>query len=116
ARTAPPPLLGGAQAALGAALLAAGRPVEAATAFKRAQAEGVGPLAALGLGSTALAEGQWAQASSKLTEARDGGTAEVAAVAGYGLAVVAFQQGNAKDFKQPDAAGPGTRAKRGPGR
>jgi len=30
--------------ALGAALLAAGRPVESATAFKRAQAEGVGPL------------------------------------------------------------------------
>jgi TolA-binding protein len=104
-RRAPfPPLLGRAQAALGAALLAAGRPVEAATAFKRAQAEGVGPLAALGLGSTALAEGQWAQASSKLTEARDGGTAEVAAVAGYGLAVVAFQQGNAMDFKQPAQA------------
>lgn len=104
-RRAPfPPLLGRAQAALGAALLAAGRPVESATAFKRAQAEGVGPLAALGLGSTALAEGQWAQASSKLTEARDGGTAEVAAVAGYGLAVVAFQRGDAKDFKQPALA------------
>src|SRR4029450_8898788 len=98
ARTAPPPLLGGAQAALGAALLAAGRPVEAATAFGRAQSEGVGSLAALGLGSTALAQGQWAQASSKLTEARDSGTSDVAAVAGYGLAVVAFHQGDAKGF------------------
>ena len=52
----------------------------------------------------ALAEGQWAQASTKLTEARDGGTAEVAAVAGYGLAVVAFQRGDAKEFKQPALA------------
>src|SRR5437899_1695588 len=104
-RRAPfPPLVGRAQAALGAALLAAGRPTEAGTAFKRAQAEGVGPLAQLGLGATALAEGQWAQASSRLTEARDGGTAEVAAVAGYGLAVVAFQRGDAKDFKQPALA------------
>ena len=104
-RRAPfPPLVGRAQTALGAALLAAGKPVEAATAFKRAQAEGVGPLANLGLGATSLAEGQWAQASSKLTEARDGGTAEVAAVAGYGLAVVAFQRGDAKEFKQPAQA------------
>jgi tetratricopeptide (TPR) repeat protein len=101
-RRAPfPPLLGRAQAALGAALLAAGRPTEAGTAFKRAQAEGVGSLAPLGLGATALAEGQWAQATSRLTEARDGGTAEVAAVAGYGLAVVAFQRGDMQEFKQP---------------
>ncbi|PYN90763.1 MAG: hypothetical protein DMD87_01055 [Candidatus Rokuibacteriota bacterium] len=104
-RRAPfPPLVGRAQAALGAALLAAGRPTEAGTAFKRAQAEGVGPLAQLGLGATALAEGQWAQASSRLTEARDGGTAEVGAVAGYGLAVVAFQRGDVKEFKQPAQA------------
>ena len=104
-RRAPfPPLLGRAQAALGAALLAAERPTEAGTAFKRAQAEGVGPLAQLGLGATSIAEGRWAEAQSKLTEARDGGTAEVAAVAGYGLAVVAFQHGDAKEFKQPAQA------------
>src|SRR5207245_7988260 len=88
-----PPLLGRAQAALGAALLASGRPAEAASAFTQAQVEGVGPLAALGLGAAALAQGQWEPAAAKLTEARDGGTAEVAAVAGYGLAVVAFQRG-----------------------
>ena len=104
-RRAPfPPLLGRAQAALGAALLAAGRPTEAGTAFKRAQAEGVGSLAQLGLGSIALAEGQWAQATSRFTESRDSGTAEVAAVAGYGLAVVAFQRGDLKEFKQPALA------------
>jgi tetratricopeptide (TPR) repeat protein len=104
-RRAPfPPLIGRAQAALGAAVLAAGRPTEAGTAFKKAQAEGVGPLAQLGLGATALAENQWAQAQTRFTEARDGGTADVAAVAGYGLAVVAFQGGDAKDFKQPAQA------------
>ena len=104
-RQAPfPPLLGRAQAALGAALLAAGRPGEAASAFTQAQREGVGPLAALGLGAAALAQAQWEPAVKKLTEARDGGTAEVAAVAAYGLAVVAFQQGAVKDFKQPALA------------
>src|SRR5262249_60906675 len=79
-------------------------PTEAATAFKRAQAEGVGPLALLGLGAAGIAQGQWAQASSQLTEARDGGTAEVAAAAGYGLAGVALQRGDTKDFKQPAPA------------
>ncbi|MGH7305770.1 MAG: tetratricopeptide repeat protein, partial [Candidatus Rokuibacteriota bacterium] len=111
-RRAPfPPLLGRAQTALGAALLAAGRPIEAATAFKRAEAEGVGPLAQLGLGATSLAERQWAQASGKLTEARDGGTAEIAAVAGYGLAVVAFQRGDAKELKEPARAALGAAPK-----
>jgi tetratricopeptide (TPR) repeat protein len=104
-RRAPfPPLIGRAQAALGAAMLAAGRPIEAATAFKRAQAEGVGSLAQVGLGATAIAEGKWAEATSRLTEARDGGTADVGAVAGYGLAVVAFQRGDVKEFKQPAQA------------
>ena len=98
------PLLGRAQSALGATLLAAGRPGEAASAFTQAQREGVGPLAALGLGAAALAQGQLEPATSKLTEARDGGTAEVAAVAAYGLAVVAFQRGGVKDFKQPALA------------
>jgi len=104
-RRAPfPPLLGRAYAALGASTLAAGRPIEAATAFKRAQAEGVGSVAQVGLGATAIAEGKWAEATSRLTEARDGGTADVAAIAGYGLAVVAFQRGDVKEFKQPAQA------------
>src|SRR5207244_10217086 len=97
-------LLGRAQSAPGATLLAAWRPGEAASAFTQAQREGVGPLAALGLGAAALAQGQLEPATSKLTEARDGGTAEVAAVAAYGLAVVAFQRGGVKDFKQPALA------------
>src|SRR5262249_1707953 len=77
---------------------------EAGTAFKRAQAEGVGPLAQLGLGATALAANQLPDAQARFTEARDGGTADIAAVAGYGLALAAFQRGDAKDFKQPAQA------------
>ena len=104
-RRAPfPPLIGRAYAALGVALLGAGRGTEAGTAFKRAQAEGVGPLAQLGLGATALAANQLPDAQARFTEARDGGTADIAAVAGYGLALAAFQRGDAKDFKQPAQA------------
>jgi TolA-binding protein len=111
-RRAPfPPLLGRAQSALGAALLASGRPAEAASAFTQAKTEGMGPLATLGLGVTALAQGQLDPAARQLTEARDSGTADVAAVASYGLAVVAFQKGGVKDFKQPALAALGTAPK-----
>src|SRR5262249_31283063 len=98
------PLRRRAKAGRGAAARGAGRPTEAGTAFKRAQTEGVGSLAQVGLGATAIAEGKWADATSRLTEARDGGTADVAAIAGYGLAVVAFQRGDVKEFKQPAQA------------
>src|SRR5262249_61925241 len=86
------------------AALAPGAPSEAAPPSKRARAEGVGSVAQVGLGATAIAEGKWAEATSRLTEARDGGTADVAAIAGYGLAVVAFQRGDVKEFKQPGRA------------
>lgn len=108
-RRAPfPPLLGRAQCALGAALLASGRSTEATSAFTQAKTEGVGALATLGLGATALAQGQLEPAARRLTEARDSGTADVAAVASYGLAVVAFQKGGVKDFKQPALTALGT--------
>jgi len=111
-RRAPfPPLVGRAQSALGAALLASGRPAEAASAFTQAKTEGVGALATLGLGATALAQGQFEPATRQLTEARDTGTADVAAVASYGLAVVAFQKGGGKDFKQPALAALGVAPK-----
>src|SRR5438477_296548 len=58
-RRAPfPPLLGRAQAALGATLLAAGRQGEAANAFTQAQAEGAGPLSVRGPGPVAAAQSQ----------------------------------------------------------
>jgi TolA-binding protein len=111
-RRAPfPPLLGRAQSALGAALLASGRPAEAASAFTQAKTEGVGPLATLGLGVTALAQGQLDPATRQLTEARDSGTADVAAIASYGLAVVGFRKGGVKDFKQPALAALGAAPK-----
>ena len=69
-------------------------------------------LAALGLGAAALAQGQTGPATAKLTEARDSGTAEVAAVA-YGLAVAAFQRAGATGFKQPALAALGL-APKGP--
>src|SRR5262249_56164224 len=78
-RRAPfPPLIGRAQSALGAALLASGRPAEAASAFTQAKTEGVGPLATLGLGVTALAQGQLEPATRQFTEARASGTADAA--------------------------------------
>ncbi|MBI2156806.1 MAG: tetratricopeptide repeat protein, partial [Candidatus Rokubacteria bacterium] len=114
ARAPFPPLLGRAHAALGAALLATGAPAEAQRSFTLAQLEGVGPLAALGLGSVGLLQQQWDAAAGALTEARDGGTPAVAAAAEYGLAVVAFHKGARADFKTPalaalaaDPKGPG---------
>src|SRR5262249_60238941 len=62
--------------------------------------EGVGHLATLGLGATALAQGQLEPATRQFTEARDTGTADVAAIANYGLAMVAFQKDGMKDFTQ----------------
>jgi tetratricopeptide (TPR) repeat protein len=98
ARAPFPPLLGRAHTALGAALLATGAPAEAQRSFTLAQLEGVGPLAALGLGSVGLLQRQWDAAAGALTEARDGGTTAVAAAAEYGLAVVAFHKGARGDF------------------
>src|SRR4029453_14313461 len=71
----------------------------------------VGPLATLGLGATALAQGQLEPATRQLTEARDSGTADVATVANYGLAMVAFQKEGMKDFKQPALAALGAAPK-----
>jgi tetratricopeptide (TPR) repeat protein len=99
-----PPLIGRAQAALGATLLSAGRPAEAAREFTRAQREGMAEFARLGLGSVALAEQRWADATRDLTEARDTGTPAMVPVAEYGLAVVAFHRGPQADFARPAQA------------
>ena len=104
ARAPFPPLLGRAHLALGVARLAEGRPLEAARAFTLAQLEGVGGPAALGLGATALTQGQLDAAAGLFAQARDTGTAAVVAAAEYGLAVVAFQRGAVRDFRQPALA------------
>ena len=104
ARAPFPPLLGRAHLALGVARLVEGRPDEAVRSFKAARLEGVGALAALGLGAAALARQQLQTAVTALAEARETGTPPVAAAAEYGLAVVAFQQGAVREFKQPALA------------
>src|SRR5206468_1384994 len=83
------PLLGRAYAALGAALLAAGVPADAAKAFAPAQREGLGALATLGLAASELARGKPAVAQGLFEDARDKGTAAIAHAAEYGRAATA---------------------------
>jgi tetratricopeptide (TPR) repeat protein len=94
-----PPLFGRAHLGLGAAHLATGDAPGATRAFTLARREGIGALAGLGLGAAALVEARWADAQRLLTEARDTGTAPVAAAADYGLAVVAYHQGQRAAFR-----------------
>jgi tetratricopeptide (TPR) repeat protein len=95
-----PPLVGRARASLGIVLLSSGRPADAAREFQAARNEGVGSLAALGLGTAALGLSRWDDAERELKEARDTGTTGVTAAAEYGLAVVAFHRGQPGEFKK----------------
>jgi tetratricopeptide (TPR) repeat protein len=99
ARAPFPPLLGRAYAALGAALLTMGEVNEASRAFGRAQTEGVGAFAVLGLAATALAQGRWDEATRGFAEARDTGTPDVVSAANYGLGAVKLKEGGGRDFK-----------------
>ena len=90
-----PPLLGRARIALGIALLGAGRTGEARGEFLAARREGEGALTSLGLATAALGEDKLADATRDFTEARNDGTAPVAAKAEYGLAAIAFRRGDA---------------------
>jgi tetratricopeptide (TPR) repeat protein len=107
-----PPLAGRAHGALGAALLAAGRPADAAKEFARADAEGFSDFARLGLGAAALVDERLDDATKAFTEARDTGTPAIAAAAEYGLAAVGLHRGNPRDFK-PAARAALTAAPRG---
>jgi tetratricopeptide (TPR) repeat protein len=98
------PLLGRAYAALGVALLSANVPSEAAKEFTAARREGIGALAALGMGTVRFHEKRWDDAAREFTDARDTGTPAIAATAEYGLAVTAFQRGRPADFKAPAEA------------
>jgi tetratricopeptide (TPR) repeat protein len=99
-----PPLLGRARIAHGVALLAVGRPGEARAEFLAARREGEGALASLGLATAALAENKLPDASREFTEARNEGTAEIVAVADYGLTAVAFRGGATGAFRTAAAA------------
>lgn len=104
ARAPFPPLLGRAQTALAIALLTAGRAGDAGREFAAARREGEGALASLGLAIVALTEGKLAEAAREYTEARNEGTAAVVAHAEYGLASVAFRQGDAAAFRKAAGA------------
>src|ERR1700716_3074746 len=78
-----PPLLGRARIALGVALLAVGRPGEARGEFLAARRGGGGAGASLGLATAALAENRLPDAARDFTEAKNDGTAPVAAAADY---------------------------------
>lgn len=104
ARAPFPPLLGRAQTALAIALLTAGRASEAGREFAAARREGEGALASLGLAIVALTEGKLADAAREFTEARNDGTAAVVTHAEYGLASVAFRQGDAAAFRKAAGA------------
>jgi tetratricopeptide (TPR) repeat protein len=94
-----PPLLGRAQTALAIALLTAGRAAEARPEFVAARREGEGALASLGLATVGLIEDRRGEATRDFTEARNDGTPAVAAAAEYGLAAIAFKEGDPALFK-----------------
>jgi len=90
--------LGRARTVNGVALLALKRPREAAQEFMAALQQGEGALAHIGLGSAALAQRQWAEATQQFGEARDSGAEPVRLAALYGLAGTALHQGNRQEF------------------
>jgi TolA-binding protein len=108
-----PPLVGRAHAALGAVLLATGKPADASREFQRAEKEGLTDFAKLGAAAVALAQDKLDDAVRDFTEARDVGTPAISGAAAYGLAVVAYQRSARNDFK-PAALAALKAAPRGP--
>ena len=98
ARAPFPQLVGRAQAALGAALLATGKPADAAKACAAASKAGESGIATLGAGAVALAAGRVDEAKKTFTDARNAGPAAVTIAADYGLAAVAYIGGDAAAF------------------
>lgn len=92
------PLVGRANAALGAALLATGKASDAGRAFAAAARAGETGLATLGTGAVALGTGKLDEAQKTLTDARDAGPVAVTNAAEYGLAAVAYLKGDTRSF------------------
>ena len=99
-----PALFGRAHAALGTSLLTQGKTGEALREFTLAQKDGSAALGQLGVASVALASDRGDDAERLFTAVRDAGTPDEAAAATYGLAVVAFRKGAAREFRAPAQA------------
>jgi TolA-binding protein len=99
-RASASPDLARARVVRGIALLGSGRDGPAESELKSALGQGDDGICHLGLGVIAFNRRQWESAAREFTEARDGGGARVSAAADYGLAAVAFNQGNLGEFKK----------------
>lgn len=104
ARAPHPPAVGNAHAALGAALLAAHQPAEAAREFSAAQRRAPSAYASLGAGVALMTDKRLDDAARALNDARTEGSTEITALAEYALAAVGLERGRLKDFKQPALA------------
>jgi TolA-binding protein len=94
------PYIGRARLARGVVLLALGRSRDAQPDFQAALGQGEGVIAHLGLGGAALDRADWGVATREFTTARDAASGEVAMIAEYGLAAVAFNQRRSDEFKR----------------
>jgi len=92
------PHIGRVRLARGVALLATGRWREAQPDLRVALGQGEDVIAHLGLGGVALEQAQWDVATREFTAARDASRGEMAAMAEYGLAAVAFNQRQSAEF------------------
>ena len=104
ARAPHPPAVGDAHAALGAALLAANQPADAAREFAAARRKAPSPFAHLGAGVALLRDKRLDDAARALADARSDAPPEITALAEYTLAAVGLERGRLRDFKQPALA------------
>lgn len=99
ARAATSPFIGRIRLTRGAALLRAERIPDAETELRSALLEGE-DAGRLGLGVVAFSRRQWVEATREWVAVRDGGAGSAATAAEYGLAAVAFSQGQMDEFRR----------------
>lgn len=98
------PFIGRVRLATGVALLAAASLGEAEPEFNEALKQGEDVLAHLGLGSTALARGQWQKAERHFVQTRDLAGEPVRLLAEYGAAAAALHEGKRAEFTRAATA------------
>ncbi len=98
------PFIGRIRVAMGVALLASGEPGEAAAEFSEALKQGEDVVGSLGLGNSALAQGQWEPAERHFLEARGLAAEPARTLAEYGAAVAMLKQGKREEFARAATA------------